>query len=86
MHSCPSCGSTLEADSSAEIHDHGFLGVTISTEDFKFLFAAFEALTSPYTSNDELAEIIRLENDIWRWLQRIENGDPDAALVNKPTQ
>jgi hypothetical protein len=83
---CPSCGSTLEADSRAEIQDDASMGVTISAEDFNFLFASFQQLTSPHTSNDRLAEIIKTEDEIWAWLQRIKNGKPDASLVRKPTQ
>jgi hypothetical protein len=60
--------------------------VVISREDFQFLYESFRELTSPYTSSDRLAEIIKIEDDIWAWLQRMQNGQPSASLVRESTK
>lgn len=59
--------------------------MVISGEDFQFLYESFRLLTSPYTSNDRLAEVIKTEDAIWAWLQRIESGQPNASLVRNTT-
>lgn len=48
------------------------MAVVISDEDFRFFHDTFETLTSPYSSEEELAECIRLENEIWQRLQAIK--------------
>lgn len=85
MSLCPTCGARIDDAVGTNTYNGSDVGVTISAQDFDFLFTAFETLTSPYTSNDDLAEIIRLENDIWKWLQRIKNGDPGVSLARKLT-
>ena len=80
MSLCPTCGAELD-----DTDNNSAAGVTISAQDFKFLFDAFETLMSPYSSNDQLAEIIKTEDDIWAWLKQIKNGHPSASLVPNTT-
>lgn len=54
------------------------MGVTISDDDFNFIYSAFERLMSPTASDEELSEAIKMvetmksENLIWAVLQRIK--------------
>jgi hypothetical protein len=54
-------------------------GVTISDEDFQILVEVFERLTSSF-SIDEVSDLLKLENEIWKWLQAIQKGDVTASL------
>lgn len=86
MSLCPTCGAKIDDAVGTNTNNNSAVGVTISAQDFKFLFDAFETLMSPYSSNDQLAEIIKTEDDIWAWLQRMKSCDPDASLVRKAMQ
>jgi hypothetical protein len=85
MSLCPTCGARIDDAVGTNTYDSSAVGVTISAQDFKFLFDAFETLTSPYSSNDQLAEVIKTEDDIWAWLKQIKNGHPSASLVPNTT-
>lgn len=62
------------------------VGVTIPGEDFDVLFTMFERLTSPYSTINELAEIIRFENQIRRWLEAIKTGKVGVSLSGGPAR
>lgn len=54
------------------------MAVTLSDEDFEFIYGAFERLMDPTASDEELSEAIsfvetmKTENAIWAVLQRIK--------------
>lgn len=45
--------------------------VTLSDEDFDYIYDSFEKLMSPYSTNEELVAMIKEENRIWKKLQQI---------------
>lgn len=57
------------------------MAVTLSDEDFEFIYGAFERLMSPTASDEELSEAIsfveamKTENAIWAVLQRIKGTE-----------
>jgi hypothetical protein len=61
---------TVRAERTLGLGERGV--VTLSSEEFQFLYDTFEQLTSVYSDNDHIAEAIRTENEIWKMLQQIE--------------
>jgi hypothetical protein len=45
--------------------------VRLKEQEFNFIYQAFEQLTSPYSTNEELAEAIALQIDVWEMLKEI---------------
>jgi hypothetical protein len=39
--------------------------VTLSDEDFNYIFDSFDRMMSPWASNQELGELMKNENRIW---------------------
>lgn len=62
------------------------MAVTISDEDFQFFYDTFEKLMSPYSSNDELIEMMKLEGEIWNRLKVLkEKMSNPASDVTRPS-
>lgn len=48
------------------------MAVTLTDKEFDFIYKAFEQLSSPYSTNEELAEAIALQIDIWTLLKELQ--------------
>ena len=49
--------------------------IEVPFEDFEFFLETFEFLTSPYSDNDVLAEMMQRENEVWRRLKAIAKAN-----------
>jgi hypothetical protein len=52
--------------------------ITLSDEDFNYLYDTFERMMSPWSSNAELVELMKNENRIWEKLQQIRRTADQA--------
>jgi hypothetical protein len=46
--------------------------VTLSDEDFDYIYETFERMMSPWSTNEELIALMKEENRIWEKLQEIK--------------
>jgi hypothetical protein len=67
------------------------MSVTFSGDEFDFMYDAFEVLTSPVSTTEEIVEATKLENKIWVLLkgkaasfERLPSASSDRPAGSSP--